>query len=421
MSSSHASSNAPVPALAPAPPAVDTTAATTTTNTAPQDVPTHGQPAPPIVALADTSSSHPQVQTLDESSQTQTQPQTHGEPTLAEAQAAHDATVIGQNLEPDSNHSDTDSAFGSDGNSSSSTSLASSIMNYEYSNGRRYHGYRSGAYPLPNDDEEQDRLDLLHHIFLLMLGGKLSNVPFTRPPQRVLDIGTGTGIWAIDYADENPEASILGTDLSPIQPTWVPPNAKFYIDDAESDWVYQPDEHFDYIHVRGMSGSIGDWDRLCAQAYAHTVPGGWVEFQEPEAWVRSDDDTITQAENIQLWQQLVNDAADVFKKEIRIADTLKQKMENAGFVDVSERIVKVPVGPWPKDAKMKEIGRYQREHMAMGIEPYTFGFIGKILGWSEQECKVIIAKVINEVRDRNLHLYIQFFFVVGRKPGDATY
>ena len=70
---------------------------------------------------------------------------------------------------------------------------------------------------------------------------------------------------------------------------------------------------------------------------------------------------------------------------------------------------------------MKEIGRYQREHMAMGIEPYTFGFIGKVLGWSEEECKVLIAKVVNEVRDRSLHLYIRFFFVYGRKPESAVH
>jgi len=103
-------------------------------------------------------------------------------------------------LEPDpNNNSDNDSAF--DANSSASTSIASSILHYEYSNGRRYHGFRSGAYILPNDEQEQDRLDLLHHIFLLILGGKLYDAPIHPPPNRVLDIGTGTGIWAIDFAD----------------------------------------------------------------------------------------------------------------------------------------------------------------------------------------------------------------------------
>jgi hypothetical protein len=98
-------------------------------------------------------------------------------------------------VDPDTN-SDTDSAF--DANSSSSTSLASSVLHYEYQNGRRYHGFRSGSYLLPNDEQEQDRLDLLHHIFLLVLSGKLYDAPVPASSlKRVLDIGTGTGIWAI--------------------------------------------------------------------------------------------------------------------------------------------------------------------------------------------------------------------------------
>lgn len=69
---------------------------------------------------------------------------------------------------------------------------------------------------------------------------------------------------------------------------------------------------------------------------------------------------------------------------------------------------------------MKEIGRFQREHMASGIEPYTYGFLGKVLGWKEEECKVMIAKVVKEVRDRSLHMYLRFFFVYGMKPDNAV-
>lgn len=257
-------------------------------------------------------------------------------PVPADQDAGQEVTTLEADTATPSD-SDADSAFG--GGSTASTSLASSILNYEYSNGRRYHGYRSGAYVLPNDEDEQDRLDLLHHIFLMLLDGKLYASPIV--PARVLDVGTGTGIWVLDFGDENPGSEVVGTDLSPIQPSWVPPNVKFYIDDAESEWVYSPHERFNLIHARGLSGAINDWEKLCAQAYANLHPGGWLEFQEPMAWVESDDDTIERAHNLRNWQQLCNDAAKIFKKEIKVGHTLRERLLGAGFVDVHEKIVKV--------------------------------------------------------------------------------
>lgn len=38
---------------------------------------------------------------------------------------------------------------------------------------------------------------------------------------------TGTGNWAIDFADAYPMCDVLGTDLSPIQPQYVPVNCRY--------------------------------------------------------------------------------------------------------------------------------------------------------------------------------------------------
>lgn len=54
------------------------------------------------------------------------------------------------------------------------------------------------AYLLPNDEAENDRLDMLHEMCLTMLWRRLYLAPITKP-QRVIDLGTGTGLWAIDF------------------------------------------------------------------------------------------------------------------------------------------------------------------------------------------------------------------------------
>jgi hypothetical protein len=53
------------------------------------------------------------------------------------------------------------------------------------------------AYRYPNDEQELDRLDMQHHMFKLVMEGKLYHVPLDNPKQ-ILDIGTGSGIWPIE-------------------------------------------------------------------------------------------------------------------------------------------------------------------------------------------------------------------------------
>jgi hypothetical protein len=84
---------------------------------------------------------------------------------------------------------------------SSATSISSSILKFRSENGRTYHSYKEGKYLFTNDAGENGRLDLQHHVFSLTFDGKLFLSPVTQKPggiKRVLDIGTGTGIWAID-------------------------------------------------------------------------------------------------------------------------------------------------------------------------------------------------------------------------------
>ncbi|KAL4886804.1 S-adenosyl-L-methionine-dependent methyltransferase [Aspergillus karnatakaensis] len=296
---------------------------------------------------------------------------------------------------------------------SSTSSLTSTIVNYQYENGRRYHAYRQGEYMIPNDEREQERLDLHHHICNLALGGALYRAPIKPDIKRILDLGTGTGVWAIDVADQFPDAIITGTDLSPIQPTWVPPNCRFEIDDYELDWNFS--QPFEYIHMRGIEGSVKDFQKLFKQANDNLTRGGWFEICDFTVGVFSDDDTAQKATSLQKWRDLLVEASGKFGKQFSVAGNYKQWMADAGFTDVHEEIYKVPFSPWPKNPKLKSLGRFHQANMLEALEAYSLALMTRFLGWTVDDVQVLLAGVRKELQDRTLHIYSRLYVVYGQK------
>ncbi|KAK1580171.1 S-adenosyl-L-methionine-dependent methyltransferase [Colletotrichum navitas] len=317
-------------------------------------------------------------------------------------------------VEPDE-FDDNDSSLGDVG-APSTFSLNSSILDYRKENGRTYHKYRDGKYHFPNDEEENERLDLQHHIFDLSLDGKLGLSPPNAPEARVgrvLDLGTGTGIWAMDYGDEHPGAEVIGVDLSPIQPEFVPPNVKFEVDDIEDSWTYT--RPFDYIHSRMMNSSICKWEEYLRQSYKHLNPGGWLELQEFNLPV-SDDGTLTSDHALHRSMRLLGEAAAKTDRAFVDLDALKPMMEAAGFVDAAEMRFKWPSNTWPRDGRYKELGAWNHENITRGLQGFLMAALTRGLGWNADEVNVLAAQARKDVGDRSIHAYWPMIVVYGRKP-----
>lgn len=297
-------------------------------------------------------------------------------------------------------------------------SITSSITEWEWENGRRYHAHRAGSYPLPNDEKELDRLDLKHHIMMLLCDDHLHLAPLVNP-LRILDIGTGTGIWAIQMGDQYPESTVIGTDLSPIQPSWIPDNVRFEIDDVEDkEWSW-PDNYFDYIHSRFMVASISSWPRLIRKAFQHCKPGGYFEMQELDPRFKSDDGSLGENANLVYYSKLICEASASYNRPIPYHHEYFAWFEKAGFVDVKQVFLKSPTNSWPKDTKLKEVGRYQMLAHIEGLEGVSLGLLCRVYDWTLEEVKILMAKLRPELKEKAIHSYQTTAVIVGRKPATS--
>ncbi|KAL4875215.1 S-adenosyl-L-methionine-dependent methyltransferase [Aspergillus karnatakaensis] len=317
-------------------------------------------------------------------------------------------------IEPES--SDSDSALAETTSTVYTESLRSSLLLSVRENGRGYHKYSAGKYYIPEDEQEQERLDMQHEICLISMSRKLYLSPLALNVQNVLDIGTGTGIWAIDFADQHPSARVIGMDLSPIQPSWIPPNLKFEIDDYEQTWTYS--QKFDFIHGRMLSGSIADEHQLFKQAYDNLAPGGWFELMDFSFPVRSDDGTMRGTAFETLNERMMEGLRRV-GRDGALADKYKTLLNETGFENVQEAKFKWPQNAWPKDKHLKTIGQWNMVNTLDGLHGFSARLCIQVLGMTAEEHEELLAECRKEIVNPKIHCYWSIVVAYGQKPLEA--
>lgn len=320
-------------------------------------------------------------------------------------------------MDPDSNSALSDEA------SFDTRSLHASVLDYPMFWGRRYHRYKEGSYLFPNDEDESTRLDDQHEI-LNRLHQRLFFAPLHPGHVRnVLDLGTGTGQWAIELADSNilPHAEITGIDLSAVQPIDVPSNVCFEIQDcSEDDWL-RPLDSVDFCHARFLAGSLVSYRDMIRTARKYITPGtGWMEIQELHPTPVSDDDTIPERWPMKVWDDNLHRAAARAldpPRPVRVASHIKSWMEQAGFVDIHEHVSKIPMGSWPKDPHLKNIGGWWMNNWLTGLPGFTYKLFGvEGLQWTREEIEVMLADVRKAAKRKDIHAYQRHYIVYGRRP-----
>ncbi|KAF2662629.1 LaeA-like protein [Lophiostoma macrostomum CBS 122681] len=277
-------------------------------------------------------------------------------------------------------------------------------------------------YMYPCDEPEKDRMDIYHKLFLVARRDNLHTAPvplnanYGQP--RILDLGCGTGIWAIDMADQYLHAEVLGMDLVNIQPEKIPPNLRFRVPrDYESLWSLG-EESFDLIHLRLACGSVCSWPDLYQKIFAHLKPGqGWIEHVEIDLKPRCADQTLAPDSAVVRWYDYLADATQRVDRPIAYNPDTRQLLENAGFIDIHEEVVRAPYNSWPNDPHQKEIGRWYNLGLTEGLEALSIAPFTRVNRWDPHEhVKPLIEAVRQQICNRKVHAYNNIHVWRARRP-----
>jgi ubiquinone/menaquinone biosynthesis C-methylase UbiE len=206
-------------------------------------------------------------------------------------------------------------------------------------------GYIEDApYMFPKDDQEIDRLDLQHYVLRFILHENY--LAPLKTPGRILDVGCGSGRWAIEMAEAFPTAEIVGLDI--IKPTpdasRRPANVLFLQRDILKGLPFT-DHIFDYVHMRFLIGAlpIANFQNVINELNRVVRPGGWIELTEPGVIFNAGAGLDT------MWKWLLE-----FARRRGIDTTASTRLDkflkDAGFVNITRREVNFPIGDYAGQA-----------------------------------------------------------------------
>ena len=135
-------------------------------------------------------------------------------------------------------------------------------------------------------------------------------------------------------------------------------------------------------------------------------PGGWVENQEFSHHRRSDDNTIPPDSRMSYWEREwsrgISQVGLAGKSDLNL---IAEQMGQAGFINIKKLEFKLPVGPWPKDERLKQAGAFVLVTMLEGMHGLSVKIFEGILGWSSAELEILMLECRTELKKKSIHAY----------------
>jgi SAM-dependent methyltransferase len=280
----------------------------------------------------------------------------------------------------------------------------------------------------PCDEDEQDRLDMFHKLLSEARRGRLHSAPISSAAStvngpacegpRILDLGCGTGIWAIDIAKQYLNAEVLGVDLVSMQPPNRPRNCEFQAPrDYESPWWCLGEDSWDLIHLQMGCGSVSNWLNLYRKIFAHLRPGtGYFEQVEIDFEPRADNIILTD-QPLDRWYHHLKEATERATKPIAFNLNTEHMLKAAGFVDIRHELVGLPLNTWSPDPHDKRVGRWYNLAFSKSVFSLSLGPLSRVSNWPVEKIKALAEEVESQAYNKEIHAFNFLHIFTARRPG----
>jgi hypothetical protein len=175
-----------------------------------------------------------------------------------------------------------------------------------------------------------------------------------------------------------------------------------------------------------MLGAFTDegWDEVYKQCYESVyplfmvnmsnhplralTPGGWIEHVELDIRLHSDDGSLKPDSDLAGWRDVFIACSERAGRSLKTQETMRGAIEKAGFVETQEKYIRIPLGPWPKDEVLKEVGQLHYLHWMAAMEGWAMWLLTKFgapTPWKSDEVQVYLSRVRAELKNPRMHAY----------------
>ncbi|KAI8885362.1 S-adenosyl-L-methionine-dependent methyltransferase [Backusella circina FSU 941] len=261
------------------------------------------------------------------------------------------------------------------------------------------------------DEKEYDRQLRQHYVLKQILNGNI-HVPIDQEKLVILDSACGAGFWAMDMAQELPNATVIGlgafTDDYKRFMHANTKNVSFQKGDVTKS-LHFPDNSVDIIYQRDTTSLMPheSWPQLLKEFKRITKPGGYVELVEYDFEVKNPGPVLAL---VNEWYKIASSSIGVDSAEPRVLEDL---LTLAGFEQVTSKTISIPVGEWPEDQAEKEKGFLYKQVIQALFKSMKPWWIVE-LGVSEREYDKVTSAALDEFEEQRCSL--DWTVAIARKP-----